>query len=59
MEATTEDRSTTERLNRGSRGGAKIRVPDPTPAEIRQYCDRLQRTWSDDERMRRRDYQSK
>lgn len=57
MEATKHERDMTERMNRGSRGGAKFRVPDPSQDEIREYCDRLQRSWDDDERIRRREYQ--
>ena len=29
-------------------------TPDPTPEEIRRECERIQETWSEDERARRR-----
>ena len=29
------------------------RVPNPTPAEIRQRCEEIQAEWSDEERERR------
>jgi hypothetical protein len=36
--------------NRGRRGGAMVRIVDPTPTEIRQRAAIIRAGWTDDER---------